>query len=75
MQKEAKTGAITVDKIIHIAEMFKGFKKQTKASVLKELDGKYLNAGLKIKKATITDIIRELREKQIGGGFYYGYIC
>ncbi len=66
MQKIAKTGAITVDKIIHIAEMFKGFKKQTKASVLKELDGKYLSAGLKIKKEgkTSVDLIRELRENQ-----------
>ncbi|MEK7822643.1 MAG: hypothetical protein AAB228_00185 [Nitrospirota bacterium] len=66
MQKEAKIGAITVDKIIHIAEMFKGFKKQTKVSVLKELDGKYREAGLRIKKEgkTSTDLIRELRESR-----------
>ena len=64
MQKEVKTGAITVDKIIHIAEMFKGFKKQAKVSVLRELDGKYWEAGLKIKKEgkTSTGLIKELRE-------------
>ena len=62
MQKEIKTGAITVDRIIHLAEMFKGFKKQ--ASVLKELDGKYWEAGLKIKKEgkTSTNLVKELRE-------------
>jgi len=64
MQKAAKTGAVTVDRIIHIAEMFKGFKKQTKASVLKKLDGKYLEAGLKMKKEgkTSVDLVKELRE-------------
>jgi len=63
MQKEARTGAMTVDKIIHIAETFKGFKKQ--ASVLKELDGKYRDAGLEIKKEgkTGTDLVKQLREE------------
>ncbi len=62
MQKEIKIGAITVDRIIHLAEMFKGFKKQ--ASVLKELDGKYWEVGLKIKKEgkTSTNLVKELRE-------------
>ncbi|MDI6703415.1 MAG: hypothetical protein QME40_01900 [bacterium] len=61
MQKVGISG-ITVDKLLHIAEMFKGFKKKT--SVLKEIDGKYVNAGIEMKKQgiTSTDLIKEIRE-------------
>ena len=62
MQKEARTAAMTVDKIIHIAETFKGFKKQP--SVLKELDGKYRDAGLELKKEgkNGAELVKELLE-------------
>lgn len=61
MQK-VRIGGITVDSLLQTAEMFKGFRKKT--SVLKQLDGKYSEAGIEMKKQgiTSTELIREIRE-------------
>lgn len=61
MQK-AELSGITVEKILQTAEMFKGFKKQP--SMLKQLDGKYYQEGLEMKKQGITSaaLIKEIRE-------------
>ncbi|MCL4537840.1 MAG: hypothetical protein M1610_09650 [Nitrospirae bacterium] len=61
MQKVRISG-ITVDRLLQTAEMFKGFRKKT--SVLKQLDGKYSEAGIEMKKQgiTSTELIREIRE-------------
>ncbi len=61
MQKVRISG-ITVDSLLQTAEMFKGFRKKT--SVLKQLDGKYSEAGIEMKKQgiTSTELIREVRE-------------
>lgn len=61
MQK-AELSGITVEKILQTAKMFKGFKKQP--SMLKQLDGKYYQEGLEMKKQDITStaLIKEIRE-------------
>lgn len=61
MQKVRISG-ITVDSLLQTAEMFKGFRKKT--SVLKQLDGKYSESGIEMKKQgiTSTELIREIRE-------------
>jgi len=61
MQKVRLSG-ITIDKLLKTAEVFKGFKKRP--SVLKQLDGKYHEAGIEMKKQgiTSTSVIREIRE-------------
>lgn len=61
MQRTDISG-ITVEKILQTAEMFKGFKKQP--SILKQLDSKYCQEGLEMKKQGITStmIIKEIRE-------------
>lgn len=57
-----RLGGMTIDKLLKTAEMFKGFKK--KPSMLKQLDGKYSDAGLGMKKHGVSSatIVREIRE-------------
>ncbi|MBI4691270.1 MAG: hypothetical protein HY754_13555 [Nitrospirae bacterium] len=61
MQKVGLSG-VTIDKLIHTAEMFRGFKK--KSSILKQLDGKYFKTGIEMKKKGLTSVsaVREIRE-------------
>lgn len=59
---KVKISGITIERLLQVANMFKGFKK--KVSVLKELDGKYVDVGIEMKKKGLssTDLIREIRE-------------
>ncbi len=64
MPKGIKMGAVTVDKIITVAEGLKGFGKHKKG-VVKALAGKYEEVGrkLKAKGNTSVELIRQMRSK------------
>ena len=59
-------GAVTVDKIITIAEGLKGFRKH-KPGVVKALAGKYAEAGEKIKAegSNSVELVRQIRRHNI----------
>lgn len=57
-------GAITVDKIIAVAEGLKGFKKH-KSGVVRALAGKYEEAGGKLNAegSNSAELIRQIRSR------------
>ena len=64
MFKDIKMGAVTVDKIIAVAEGLKGFRKH-RLGVVKALAGKYAKAGEKIKAegSSSAELVRQIRSQ------------